>query len=61
MAVASRHLEKQGTFAVVLLNEEYNEQQDQTLIEKSNCSAPKKTTNIVYVSYCNLWICCTAK
>tara|TARA_R110002033_G_scaffold125347_12_gene167474 strand:+ start:16051 stop:16191 length:141 start_codon:yes stop_codon:yes gene_type:complete len=33
MAVVSRHLEKQGTFAVVLLNEEYNEQQDLTLIK----------------------------
>lgn len=33
MAVVSRHLEKQGTFVVVLLNEEYNEQQDLTLIK----------------------------
>lgn len=57
MAVASRHLEKQGTFAVVLLNEEYNEQQDQTLIEKSNCSAPKKITNILYLNHNDLWIC----
>lgn len=57
MAVASRHLEKQGTFAVVLLNEEYNEQQDQTLIENSNCSAPKKITNILYLNHSDLWIC----
>lgn len=57
MAVASRHLEKQGTFAVVLLNEEYNEQQDQTVMEKSNCSAAKKITNILYLNHSDLWIC----